>query len=112
VIIDATEIFIKQPHLPEIQKMIFSSYKNHNTYKALVGIPPSGVITFVSKLFPGSILDKELTQQPDILDLLEAGDFVMADKGFDIAEYLIPRGVQLNISPFLREQTSLATSSG
>ena len=49
VIIDATEIFIEQPHLPEIQKMTFSSYKNHNT-----------------------------------------------------AEYLILRGVQLNIPPFLR----------
>ena len=26
----------------------------------------------------------------------------MTDKGFDMAEYLIPRGVQLNIHPFLR----------
>ena len=99
VIIDATEIFIEQPHLPEIQKMTFSSYKNHNTYKALIGISPSGAITFVSKLFSGSISDKELTRQSGILDLLEAGDSVMADKGFDIAEYLIQRGVQLNIPP-------------
>ena len=28
---------------------------------------------------------------------------MIADKGFDIAEYLIPQGVQLNIPPFLRE---------
>ena len=102
VIIDATEIFIEQPHLPEIQKMTFSSYKNHNTYKALIGISPSGAITFVSKLFSGSISDKELTRQSGLLDLLESGDSVMADKGFDIAEYLIPRGVNLNIPPFLR----------
>ena len=102
VIIDATEIFIEQPHLPEIQKMTFSSYKNHNTYKALIGISPSGAITFISKLFSGSVSDKELTRQSGILDLLEAGDSVMADKGFDIAEYLIPQGVQLNIPPFLR----------
>ena len=42
-----------------------------------------------------------------ILDLLEAGDSVMADKGFDIAELLIPQGVQLNIPAFLRERTGL-----
>jgi len=36
------------------------------------------------------------------LDLLEIGDLVMVDKGFDIAEYLIPLGVKLNIPPFLR----------
>ena len=102
VIINATEIFIEQPRLPEIQKMTFSSYKNHNTYKALIRISPSGAITFVSKLFSGSISDKELTRQSGLLDLLDAWDSVMADKGFDIAEYLIPRGVQLNIPPFLR----------
>ena len=29
VILDATEIYIEQPKLPELQKMTFSSYKNH-----------------------------------------------------------------------------------
>jgi len=102
VIIDATEIFVEHPRLPELQKMTFSSYKNHNTFKALIGISPSGAIMFVSKLFSGSVSDKELTRQSGILDLLETGDSVMADKGFDIAKYLIPLGVKLNIPPFLR----------
>ena len=104
VIIDATEVFIEQPHLPELQKMTFSSYKNHNTYKALIGISPNGAITFVSELFSGAITDKELTKRSGILELLESGDSVMADKGFDIAEYLIPLGVKLNIPPFLRRK--------
>jgi len=102
VIIDATEIFISQPRLPELQQMTFSNYKNHNTFKALVGISPSGAITFVSKLFPGSISDKELTKQSGLLDLLEKGDSIMADRGFDIEEDLIIRGVRLNIPPFLK----------
>ena len=101
VIIDATEIFISQPRLPELQQMTFSNYKNHNTFKALVGISPAGAITFVSKLFPGSISDKGLTKQSGLLDLLERGDSVMADRGFNI-EDLITRGVRLNIPPFLR----------
>ena len=40
VIIDATEMFIQQPSLPELQQRTFSSYKNHNTYKGLIGISP------------------------------------------------------------------------
>ncbi len=68
--------------------MTFSNYKNDNTYKAL-------------KLYPGSISDKELTRQSGILDLLEPGDSIMADKGFDREQYLIPLGVKLNIPPFL-----------
>ena len=84
VIIDATEIYIEQPHLPELQQMTFSNYKNDNTFKALIGISPDGTTTFVSSLFPGSISDKALTRQSGILDLLESGDLVMADRGFDI----------------------------
>ena len=91
VIIDATEVFVEQRRLPELQQMTFSSYKNHNTFKALVGISPSGAITFVSKLFPGSISDRELTRRSGLLDLLQPGDSVMADRGtttdWSTAEY-------------------------
>ena len=104
VIIDATEIYIEQPRLPELQQMTFSKYKNENTFKALIGISPDGTNTFVSSLFPGSICisDKALTRQSGILDLLESGDSVMADRGFDIEEDLILRSVHLNIPPYLR----------
>ena len=101
VIIDATEVYVDQPNLPELQQMTFSNYKNSNTFKALVGISPDGVITFVSSLYPGSISDKELTRRSGIMDLLEPGDSPMADRGFDIEDDLILRGVHLNIPPFL-----------
>ena len=47
--------------------------------------------------------DKQLTTDCGILKLLEPGDAVMADRGFDIADNL-PLGVALNIPPFLGEQ--------
>ena len=102
VVLDATEIYIQKPHLPELQQMTFSNYKNSNTYKGLVGISPEGVITFASSLFPGCISRKELTRRSGLLDLLEPGDSVMADRGFDIVEDLLLKGVKLNIPPFLR----------
>ena len=103
----ATEVFVEQPKLPELQQLTFSNYKNHNTYKGLIGISPSGAITFISNLYPGSISDKELTRQSGILDLLESGDSVMADRGFDIQEDLALIGVRLNIPPFLKQKKQL-----
>lgn len=108
VIIDATEVFVEQPALPELQQLTFSSYKNHNTYKGLIGISASGAVTFVSDLYPGSISDKELTRCCGLLDLLESGDSVMADRGFDIEDDLVLLGVKLNIPPFLKGKQQLS----
>ena len=55
VIIDTTEILINAPVLPELQQMTFSSYKNCNTFKVLVGISSGGELTLVPNLFPGSL---------------------------------------------------------
>ena len=90
--------------------MTFSAYKNHNTFKALVGISPSGAITFVSKLFPGSISDKEITRRSGLLDLLEPGDSIMADRGFDIQDDVTPLGVCVNIPPFLKGKAQFEAS--
>ena len=104
-IIDATEVFIQKPQNPSAQQLTFSSYKNHNTFKALIGITPSGAICFVSELFGGNISDKALTSQCGLLDLLEEGDAVMADKGFNIMDLLDDKGITLNIPPKLTDSS-------
>ena len=98
-IIDATEIFIQAPSDPQAQQLTFSSYKNHNTLKALVCITPSGALSHVSKLHGGCTSDRELFTNSGLLDLLEPGDSVMADRGFTIADLLDSKGVSLNIPP-------------
>ena len=101
LIIDATEIYIEKPSNPEAQQLTFSSYKNTNTLKALIGIVPKGSISFVSTLFGGSISDKELTARSGLLDKVQRGEVIMADRGFNIQDMLASKGVRVNIPPFM-----------
>lgn len=102
VILDCTEIRCEAPSSLTLQSETFSSYKNTNTFKGLIGIAPCGVITFISKLYTGSISDRDITQQSGILRLLEPGDACMADKGFVIDSLLSEVGATLIIPPFKR----------
>ena len=61
VIIDATEIKVEIPSSLVLQFQIYANYKSTNILKGLVGISPSGHVTFVSQLYTGSISDRELT---------------------------------------------------
>ena len=92
-IIDATELFIQFPSYPQAQQLTFSSYKT------LVCITSLGAISFVSKLHGSCISDRELFDKSGLLDKLDAGDSVMADWGFTIADLLDAKGVTLNIPP-------------
>ena len=92
VILDCTEIFVETPSSLLLQSQLYSSYKSNTTLKDLIGIAPHGVITFISSLFTGTISDKEITRYSGIIDLLEANDSVMVDKGFDIEGMLRERG--------------------
>ncbi|XP_068692343.1 uncharacterized protein [Montipora foliosa] len=108
VIIDCTEIKVEMPSSLVLKSQTYSNYKSANTLKGLVGISPSGSITFLSQLYTGSISDREITERCGILNMpFQAGDSLMADKGFDIQDLLDPIGVTLNIPPFLQMQDQM-----
>ena len=109
LVIDCTEFGIERPSSLVTQATTFSSYKNKNTVKVLIGIIPSGAVVFVSPTYEGSISDKKLVEQSGLLDKLEVGDEIMADKGFDIQDLLAPIGVKLNIPPFLSSNSQFSS---
>uniref|UniRef100_A0A1X7VAK3 DDE Tnp4 domain-containing protein n=1 Tax=Amphimedon queenslandica TaxID=400682 RepID=A0A1X7VAK3_AMPQE len=99
VIVGTTEIFMQRPSNHLTEQATFSSYKNHNTAKALVGITPSGSVSFISRLYRRSISDHSLFHESSILTKMDIGDSVMADRGFNVAEILDVRGMKLNAPP-------------
>lgn len=101
VIIDCTEVRCQIPSSLLLNSQLFSSYKNYITLKGLIGITPSGAVTFISQLYTENISDREIVTRSGLSSLdLTSGDSVMADKGFTI-EDILPLGVSLDIPPFL-----------
>ena len=109
IILDCTELFIQCPSAMLAQSETWSDYKHHNTWKLLVGVTPNGQVSFLSDLWGGIVSDKQITRESGVLDLLEPGDNVMVDRGFDISN-IVPDGVSVNMPPFLagREQMTAA----
>ena len=97
-IIDCTEIFCQSPSFLIAQSALYSHYKSHVTHQALLGIAPSGAVTFISQLYDGSVSDKDIVNRSGFLskELWELNDSVMADRGFTIEDELDKIGVTLN----------------
>ena len=110
VVIDCTEFSIEKPSDPDAQRCTWSSYKNRNTFKLLVGASPSGGITFLSSLYGGSVSDNEITLSCGLLDKLDPGDSIMADKGFLLDSHCKSRNITLNEPPRLGKDSQLATA--
>ena len=99
IILDCTEVFIERPKSLQLQYATWSEYKHHNTVKILIGISPSGFITFLSDCYGGRQSDKFITQDSGFYENLERDDEVMADRGFQLREELYHYFCRLVVPP-------------
>ncbi|KAK0146330.1 THAP domain-containing protein 11 [Merluccius polli] len=100
IVLDCTEVAVSNTERLDTQSHLYSHYKGRTTLKVLIVVAPNGVITFASDLYGGSTSDKVITADCGVLQQLQPGDMVMADKGFTI-RHILPQGVSLNIPTFL-----------
>ena len=82
-ILDCTEYRIQQPSSRKAARTCYSDYKGGHTAKLLAGILPTGAYCGTSQAYPGKISDTEIVSVSHWLDILERGDCVASDKGFD-----------------------------
>jgi len=108
VVIDCFEVFIEKPLSLLARAQTFSDYKHHNTVKFLIGIAPQGVITYISKAWGGRASDKYITENSGILDNLQPGDIILADRGFNIEESVALYYAEVKIPAFTRGKKQLA----
>ena len=109
VVLDCAEVFIERQKSLINQACTWSEYKHHNTIKFLVGISPTGYITFLSDCYGGRASDRYIVKDSGFYDLLEREDMVMADRGFQIHEELLLRFCSLQLPPGARAKSQILT---
>ena len=93
-IIDCSDIFIEGLSSFQPRAKTYSNYKKHNTVKFVIGITPSGAISFSSKCWGGRATDKCITQN------IEYKAVILADRGFAISDDLGLYCARLEIAAF------------
>ena len=92
------------------EDLAWSDYKSHNTVKFLVGISPTGYITFLSSCYGGRASDRFVCQDSNFYDGLDLYDEVMADRGFQIHEELMMKFCKLTVPPGARVKSQMTTA--
>jgi hypothetical protein len=96
---------VKKPSDPVAQQATFSTYKNRNTAKSLIGISPGGLTTYVSDCYGRSTSDRQIVERSTIK--VEKGDSMMADKGFNVQDLFASQDVAVNIPAFFKKQNRI-----
>ena len=97
-ILDATEVKIMKPTNIQDLSASFSSYKNTNTVKTMIGVTPRGVVNFISDTFAGSTSDRQIIERSDLVEghTFEPGETLMIDRGGPCQDLLAKQQVAVN----------------
>lgn len=115
VILDATEIPIEKPSNVNAQRMTFSSYKNRNTLKTMVGVSPRGQVTYLSDCYGGGTSDRQIIERSSLVKdgklLFEKGDSIMADRGIMVQDLFSAIDVQVNNPTTMKGKNQLPAAT-
>ncbi|XP_031335226.1 uncharacterized protein LOC116165081 [Photinus pyralis] len=108
LVLDATEIKIQKLNCLKCRVLSYSHYKGCHTMKFLIGITPSGLISYVSKAYGGRSSDRAIFCNENVVNKLDPYDAVMVDKGILIEKDCEENLITLIRPPFLRKNTQLS----
>jgi hypothetical protein len=109
VVLDCTEFEIESPRSLRSRILTYSHYYSCHTVKVLLGIVPSGMIIFVSKLFGGKASDNYITERSGVLTkCISHVDAAMVDKGFTVDKLCEGLGIKLYRPPFVKSKKQLS----
>ena len=106
VLINCFEIFIDCTSNLKARTETWSSYKHHNTIKFLIGIAPQGTVSYISRAWGGRVTDKYIAENCGILDKINPGDVLLADRGFSIQESVACTMAQVKMPAFTKGKAS------
>jgi len=111
VIIDASQVEIEKPASVRSQNLFYSNYKSTFTVKFLIGVAPSCEVIFLSKCYGGRATDGQIVTESGLVNLLEPGDVVLADKGFPrIVSTFENQGAFVVMPPFKRGENQFSSN--
>ncbi|XP_064605006.1 uncharacterized protein LOC135470158 isoform X2 [Liolophura sinensis] len=109
VVLDATEVPIAKPAHVNAQSVTFSTYKNRNTLKTMIGCTPRGLVSFVSESYEGSASDRQIIERSALLngDMFSPNDSIMADRGILVQDLFANQDVFVNTPTMLKGKSQL-----
>ena len=110
VILDATEIPIMKPSNVISQSVTFSTYKNKNTLKTMVGCTPRGLISYVSDAYGGSTSDRQIIERSELMkskNMFSKKDTIMADRGIMVQDLFAQDDIHVNTPTMLKGKSQL-----
>ena len=103
------QIEIEKPGNVKDQRATWSSYKNCNTLKTMIGISPNGVVTYISPSYGGSASDRQIIERSELLKpgMFKPKESIMADRGIMVQDLFASKDVMVNTPTTMKGRTQL-----
>lgn len=110
IVLDCTEVRIEKSKCLKCRIATYSHYYGSQTMKVMVGVAPSGLVTYISPCYGGRTSDKEIFMKSGLLEKVHANESIMVDKGFLIEKECLEKRINLIRPPFLADKQQMSAA--